>query len=640
MDTIEKHSLWELEVESFDRVVLASDLIKFMSGETADSDVSQSILKSFIAKRLVEGGIYAKCSNCDCPVHFIARNATTEAYFRHIPSRAPSIEKMKLCSFYSNTESFFGKGQIYQGEGKWHFDTKHFLANHIETIGYHDVDIEKFIFSKDPETDKRRKPDIAFKDSKGNRFVIELTRWWMSPEVVYEREKFFRTEGYNLIWLFSPNCEESNPVTLNMILYGSAASRQEASVDVLSKVECNAFVLSDEALSTMKSQSNLTFEVVFPVPTYKLDLKQINVEKSSTLIQLDDLDLDARQRLPFAINTSIAFKNAITEKYHDDRKALALNIYELRRLAFIEPVFEYETDLNEAMQTVHRAMACVDSIQSPKRMLAYEAMAIVNINAARTNYLIRNARRQTAHAIRSVRSEIRKYLHNIDKLHSEEVVINRYNRIQNVGDKAKQYQSPMFASYLKRALVKADNELKEFQAKRNAIASKEQTKKQKSKENHILERERFIRDLEKGFDDIPVDLSALKMKKNRIILKAHEYGFDDRAMYLDHTFNIAVTNIINAYNQKHYPKLYQGWSPAYRYKIELDKAFELCALKCHKRDPQKRRIEVYQEATRLVLSQFQESINTHIELFYNEMRRSDQPTFSSIVIKNYQQCVG
>ncbi|MBF4232942.1 hypothetical protein, partial [Vibrio anguillarum] len=61
MDTIEKHSLWELEVENFDRVVLASELIDFMSSDTSDADVSQSILKSFIAKSLAESGVYAKC---------------------------------------------------------------------------------------------------------------------------------------------------------------------------------------------------------------------------------------------------------------------------------------------------------------------------------------------------------------------------------------------------------------------------------------------------------------------------------------------------------------------------------------------------------------------------------------------------
>ncbi len=54
MDTIEKHSLLELEVENFDRVVLASELIDFMSSDTSDADVSQSILKSFIAKSLMQ----------------------------------------------------------------------------------------------------------------------------------------------------------------------------------------------------------------------------------------------------------------------------------------------------------------------------------------------------------------------------------------------------------------------------------------------------------------------------------------------------------------------------------------------------------------------------------------------------------
>ncbi|HAS8176958.1 TPA: hypothetical protein I7671_14040 [Vibrio vulnificus] len=634
MDTIEKHSLWELEVENFDRVVLASELIDFMSSDTSDADVSQSILKSFIAKSLAESGVYAKCSNCGCPVHFIARNATTEAYFRHIPSRAPSIEKMQRCSFYSNSETFFGKGQIYKGEGKWHFETKHFLAEHLKAIGYKHVYVEKFIFSKDPETDKRRKPDISFVDIDGNRFVIELTRWWMSPEVVYEREKFFRTEGYNLIWLFSPNCEDANPVTLNMILYGSAASREDASADVLSKVECNAFVLSDEAIRRMTVHRNLTFEVMYPVPTYNSNLQRIDIHKHSQWALLEELKLDPKHRLPFAVKTSKSFKDAMDEKRFSERRALAGKIRQLRQWALVEPTFVSEGEHDYKMQQVRSMSSYNGNIRCARRLMAYEQMAIKNLDNAYAKFMASKTRRQAAKEIRFVRSAIREHLLDIERLQSENFLQARYSRITKIADSVKQYQSLQLVTFINKSLTKVEKQLQEIRAKRTAVTRAEQASKQKSLDNHIKERETFIEELRRGFSDIPEDLSVLQMKKERIVRKAKEYGFLGRADELELTFNTAVKNAYHDYEIKNYPNLSKGWSPELRYKTELDAAFTLCAKTLHKRDPQKKKVDSYQQATRRLLSQFRVSLNEQIGRFYQDLQYADQPTFSALLRKN------
>lgn len=634
MDTIEKHSLWELEVENFDRVVLASELIDFMSSETSDTDVSQSILKSFIAKSLAESGVYAKCSNCGCPVHFIARNATTEAYFRHIPSRAPSIEKMQRCSFYSNSEIFFGKGQIYKGEGKWHFETKHFLAEQLKTIGYKHVYVEKFIFSKDPEADKRRKPDISFVDIEGNRFVIELTRWWMSPEVVYEREKFFRTEGYNLIWLFSPNCEEANPVTLNMILYGSAASREEASADVLSKVECNAFILSDEAIRRMKVHRNLTFEVMYPVPTYNPTLQQIDIDKHSQWALLEELNLDPKRRLPFAVKTSKSFKDAMDEKRFSERSALAEKIIQLRKWALAELTLASEGEHDTKMQQVRSMPSYKGNVRCARRLVAYEQMAIKNLGKAHAKFIASKTRRQAAKEIRFVRSAIREHLLDIAQLQSESFLQARYNRITNLADSVTQYQSIQLVAFISKSLAKVESQLQEIRAKRTAVTRAEQASKQKSLDNHINEREIFIEELRIGFSDIPEDLSVLRMKKDRIVRKAKEHGFFGRADDLELTFNTAVNNAYHDYWKKYYPKMSKGWVSEQRYKTELDAAFTLCMKTLHKRDPQKKKVDAYQQATRVLLSQFRISLNEQIGRFYQDLQCADQPTFASLLTKN------
>ena len=627
MDTVEKHSLWELEVENFEHPVLASELIDLMGSDTSDADISQSILKSFIAKSFSKNGVYAKCSQCKCPVHFIAKSATAEAHFRHISTRAPFREKMKVCSFYSDSESFFGKGQIYKGEGQWHFKTKHFLANHLDAIGCKDVRVEKFIFSKDPSIDKKRKPDISFIDVDGNRFAIELTRWWMNPEVVYEREKFFRAEGYNLIWLFSPKCEETNLVTLNLILYGSSASRQTASVDILSKVECNAFVLSDEAMERMKTHRNVTFEVLYPVPTYNPTLKTIEIVKHSQWVQLKNLDLAPEQRLPFAVNTSMAFKRAMDEKRIDDRQTLARDILMLRKFARVDSIFESETDYKDAYKQIGSVIITQDNECVAKRMDNYKKIAQKNIKAAYTNFVTRQARKDAAAKIRFVRQTIREHLRGIERIQFEDGIQAHYNRIKNVAGAVEQYGDSKVGSFINRALSQVEYRLKALRSHRSLTSQTKHDTKLKSLNNHINERETFITELKKGFSDIPEDVSVIQLKKNRIVLKAVEFGFRDRAAELEHAFDLAIDNAFTTYKQTYYPNLSHGWSssPSRKYKMELDSAFSVCAENLHKRDPRKKRIESYQRATHKVLSDFQADLNSHVARFYQELHDMEPP---------------
>ncbi|MBF4308019.1 hypothetical protein, partial [Vibrio anguillarum] len=178
-------------------------------------------------------------------------------------------------------------------------------------------------------------------------------------------------------------------------------------------------------------------------------------------------------------------------------------------------------------------------------------------------------------------------------------------------------------------LTKVEKQLQEIRAKRTAVTRAEQASKQKSLDNHIKERETFIEELRVGFSDIPEDLSILQMKKERIVRKAKEYGFLGRADELELTLNTAVKNAYHDYEIKNYPNLSKGWSPELRYKTELDAAFTLCAKTLHKRDPQKKKVDSYQQATRRLLSQFRVSLNEQIGRFYQDLQYADQPTFSA-----------
>lgn len=633
MNTTEKHSLWELEVEAFDHVVLASELMVYMCGDTTDADVSQSLLKSFIAKSASENSHFAKCANCGCPVHFVARNATTEAHFRHNPNRAPSLEAMQMCAFYSSADPFFGKGEVYKGEGKWHFETKHFLAQRLKECGYLNIQVEKFIFSQEPDIDRRRKPDIAFSDSYGNRFVIELTRWWMNPEVVAQRERFFRDQGYNLIWLFSPDCEETNAVTLNLILYGSAAVRETASVDILTRVECNAFVLSDEARLHIESQDIIVFEVLYPVASFNSDSSLIDIDKRSQLIALDELQLDPTERLPFAICTSESFKLAMAQKYRSERHYLANQLTKLRQLALSELTFSSQSEGRAAIETLSRLHTYVDEVKTPTRFAKYESMATANIALANARLLTRQTRQQAAQDLKTAHTSIRQHLRQMDSHHAVSAIRNQYHRIVDIGNSVTQYQSAIFQSFLSKALAIADKRLHDVESHINAVAQAKQVARQTSIDNHVNEREAFIQELEQGFDDLPIDSSVLSLKRDRIVNKAKEYGFINRAEYLERIFIDALTNAQRAYEKQHYPTLSQGWISSLRYKPELDKAFALCHHTLGKRDPNKKRIESYQGATKWVLSSFESSLRNQIDSLYDQLFSADQPTFSALMIK-------
>jgi hypothetical protein len=646
MKTSEKHRLWELEVEGFEQVILASDLIRFMSGGTSDIEISQSMLKSYIAKSSAENGSFAKCCNCCCAVYFVASNATTEAHFRHNPNRAPSIEKMQKCHFYSNSESFFGKSEIYKGEGKWHFETKHFLAKHLKSIGYLNVEVEKFMFSKDPDVDRRRKPDIAFRDHQGNMYIIELTRWWMSPEVVYEREKFFRLQGYNLIWLFSPNCLVTNAATLNLILYGSAASREDASTDVLSKVECNAFILTDEARDIMEDTKDLVFEVLFPVAHYNPELGVIEIDKRDKLTTLSELNLDPHKRLPYAVCTSSSFKLAIAKKQSAERKSLAIQLIQLRQLAYIEPFFTHDTDADVAVHEIYHAFDCNSKTKSPLRLIAYKSMAIANVNTATNKFLARKYRSNAASAFKKARIAIKTHLTSINNAHNVTGIADHIRNIKHIGDEVSQYSSTAFTAFLSKVLLKAYKRVDAIVSHQKIIDKSRQEAQQRAIDNKIKQREAFIKEregfiteldtfiaeLELGFSDLPEDVGMFELRISQIRKKAIKYGCHQRAEYIVQAFKKASQDAQRAFEIKHYPLLSQGWSSELRYKRELDCALALCKQEIEHRADWKR-IQSYQNATRLVLTKFLINLSFQIERLYDDLRLSDQPTFSSQVQK-------
>ncbi len=630
MNTVEKHQSWELDVQGFDRPVLASFVIEHMSAGTQDTTIAQSILKSHIAKVSMDGSDYAKCGSCGCPVLFIAKSAAADAHFRHNPNKAPNLSKMKVCSFYTGTDSFFGNSEIYKGEGKWHFETKHMLAEFLENTGlYKNIRVEKFIFSKDPEVDARRRPDISFLDDQGNAYAIELTRWWMSPETVQQREQFFRQQAINLIWLFSPNCEESNRTTLNMILYGSAAAREDACPNVLAKVECNAFVLSDSAVDEMNRQNKVVFEVRYPLAQFHRNTNEIAIVQHNDLVPLESLDLNPSKRLPFAVPTSSSFKTALTEKRLFERRRASAAIKELRQLAYHTIYLGSEAQYDDLVNRMAFLRTQASTCRFKRSIDRYLKLASENTATAHSDYHARIARKNAASAVRKYRKSVRSLLRTAHSTRYERDVRLMKERIENVVQVAAPYHSKHLLHFFSRALRSVNAKLTEFES-RHASANAMHSR---SRENHIIELDTFIADLESGRVDMVFDESVLKIKKSRVTQAAHKYGFADKARRLETVFHSAMERARTNYLASEYPCLHKGWNDTLRFKPDLDKAIYRQSLEVPRRDPNANVLSVHQRQARLVLKDFIGSLMSGIEKAYTDMVSADTPQLACLLAK-------
>lgn len=629
MNTIDKHKIWELVIEGCDVPVLASQIIKAMTASTNSVEVGQSLLKAQIAQSALQGLDYAKCSSCDCPLNFIAKSATAEAHFRHISSRAPDIEAMMKCSFYTGSEGFFGSSELHKQEGKWHFETKHFLYFQIakNTANTH-IRVEKFIFSKDPEIESKRQPDIYFQDEYGNPFAIELVRWWVSPLLIAQRERFYREQGINLIWLFSENAQEVNAATLHQVLYGSAASVRYISDDVLSNVECNAFLLTDAAKAQMSESTSIIFEVLYPIPSYNSISKGIEINNHQKMVTLDSLFLDPETRLPFAQQTSNSFRSAIFAKRQIERKQRCNDLSSLRRMAYNQvELISLEADM--FLQTLISRFSELPNNQHATSIRRYIALAKSNQLKQQKSHEIALFRTETAQKLRELRRSVLGLMNVMAVAKDERSYKNATSRITNMIKRAGQYQSPHYESFLKRSLkkVEARNVVLHTQ---NAISDKE---REQSRLRHLNEITAFQIELRTPLNGRVVDEAKLRTKAKRLQNEANRYGFYDSAKALGVSVEHFIEETILAYWESEYPCIAKEWKVDVYVKPELDKAFKFVATVPFKRDPNRAAINTSIEYTHRLLNRFSEDRALQVEAIYFSMLEADQAELSAIALK-------
>jgi len=627
MNTREKHDIWELDVAGFEMPVLASSLMRFMSSATGNSKVSQSLLKSYIGNSHIRGEVFVKCSECSCPLQLIAENSTTPSFFRHDAHKAPNSEDMQNCQFYSANSSFFGPGDKYKGEGRWHFEQKHWIGDLLNrSPSYQNVSVEKFIFSKSPDIDERRKPDISFEDQNGNRFAIELTRWWMSPDVVAKRERFFRDQGINLLWLFTPDCEEHNATTFNLILFGSPSSRSGADFDVLTKVECNAFVLTKEATTKSNEENDLFFEVRFPIARFNEISESIDFEISRELHCLSDAILNPTECLPFIINTSTSFLAASEQKNFYERQGLLKFIRTVRQIAYREVSYNNLDELKLAGGELNTFDGIPPEYRHYESLRKLYERARRNLSLMHTDYLSRLARHNAAREVNRIRKNINRIRMRVKLSITPSDIDVTKAQLGSLISLSAQFHSPVVLARFKSLQKMIDSK----------ISSNESPKAAVIESSMAYEMFSYIRELESAFMGHLPDLDSQKIKANRIAGWARRNGYRKEAELIPRLLASAIKQVEEFYCKQTYPNLSKGWESGLLYRDDLDKAIR--TMKMERLGPKRnQQRSPEQAATIRLLQRFCESLETILTEGSDAIVYSEPATLSAFLAKTHQQ---
>ncbi|WP_342656059.1 hypothetical protein NM528_21780 (plasmid) [Shewanella algae] len=341
MDTALRHKIWEVYVKEKRHPIIASKITQPSSDGVQLHD--EALLKRTIAEHTHGNETYITCSQCGCGLFYRSGNNAQRraAHLYHNTKFAKDLSLTENCPFYHHTPNTLFS-EIYNGEGEWHLTTKEDLTVILENDPFvipGTVKTEKYIFSDDPDTNTRRRPDIQFTDVNGQKWVIELTRWWMSPIVVLQREQFFQEKGTNLLWVFSADCALHNRSTYDLIMYGSNISKVDCAD--ASRPQCNAFVASDRAMKMSREEGCLIIDVEYPEYKFIEANQEIGADFHFKLVALRELKTAPKHRLPYAVDTSESLSCAKLELYKHNRLRLAIKIANIRKnnqrhLALIE----------------------------------------------------------------------------------------------------------------------------------------------------------------------------------------------------------------------------------------------------------------------------------------------------------------
>ncbi|CCO46778.1 hypothetical protein VIBNISOn1_1890026 [Vibrio nigripulchritudo SOn1] len=646
MDTDCRHSIWELELAD-KSAILASHLIELMGA--GDDDIAQVSLKRCIAKGDVDGRAYVRCSECGCPLVYVAKNAVQPAYFRHQVSRTDNLDRVKKCSFYTKSHQFFGSASIYHGEGKWHMEHKYWLASLLRAspqIADNSVLVEKYLFDKDPDKNTRRRPDIYFETVYGDCFAIELTRWWMDPRIVVERERFFRRQGINLLWLFSPTCAEHNEATYNLVLYSGERkpSTKPEFTDVDIGGHFNVFVLTDDAKHRSNKEKKLWFDVQYPVFSSLPDIQYLSKSIQSKTISLSELNLDPEHRLPFAVPTSDNYRDALEEyrrkvekDTQDERNLLAKKIRSARTFhcqlkqdiggLLYHDVQQNIMKLQKLMRSVSsctfsrylqkRTNCLIDELHAHKRKLDEEAqkkrvqLQLKQIEAR----LIESQRR--VHGI--YRVDPAKELRELEKIQVELL----------------QIQSTTSDDKTEQLLTALNTYIQNFSSIPNEPVSLDLP----GTKEKLAECYEFLNELNGiGVTELPTGHNDIKL--TRLQRKCEELGRYDLSLQLSKALSNAERQFKIRYTEENFPALSKGWEPCGHYRHELHKAKLIINTEYRRGHKNFAKHEALRRLMYQILWDFRESIQKIIEQQHGLILKHFSGSIDKAELKKLINCAG
>lgn len=307
-----RSSVWEINYR--ESVSLASRLVKDM----LDDEVKKQQLKINIADRPEQ----LKCGFCDTPVHF-SEHIQLGLYFKH--RAAGKDEEVRSlhssCPFYTGDDRHPLLAQIYSGEGRWHFDTKHLIASILERdplCKLDSVQVEKYIINHDENT--KRRPDVYFEDLQDGKWAIELTNHWMNPTIAVERAKFFRNNDINVIWLLSPKCHLNQDSMFRFTLFGLSGKPNTTS-EISSHF--NGYAMDDDASLISKQESKFNIKALLPTFYVNRSENKVEYNVEEVIVHFSELHKDSESNVPYLDHKGINYqkaKNELEEHKADERE--------------------------------------------------------------------------------------------------------------------------------------------------------------------------------------------------------------------------------------------------------------------------------------------------------------------------------
>lgn len=297
-----RSSVWEINYRN--RISLASRLVKDM----LDDEVKKQQLKINIADRPEQ----LRCGFCDTPVHF-SEHIHFGLYFKHRPaSKNEEVRTLhSSCPFYTGDDRHPLLAQIYSGEGRWHFDTKHLIASILERdplCKLDSVQVEKYIINHDENT--KRRPDVYFEDLQNGKWAIELTNHWMNPTIAVERAKFFRNNDINVIWLLSPKCHLNQDSMFRFTLFGLSGKPNTTS-DVSSHF--NGYAMDEDASLISKQESKFYIKALLPTFYVNRSENKVDYNIEEEVVHFSVLNKDSESNVPYLDHKGINYKQVEDE---------------------------------------------------------------------------------------------------------------------------------------------------------------------------------------------------------------------------------------------------------------------------------------------------------------------------------------